>query len=102
MPRYQPRRRIYLGRIVLGVQPKRWIREHKSFASKDWLESQVRYGLWERAERRRRRYDIIAHVGEGGIKRISVLIKITHYPNGRSTYLFDHVFVFRTHVKRTR
>ena len=86
---------------MLGVQPKRWIKRHKSFASKDWLEGQVRFGLWERVERRRSgRYDIYAHVGEGGVKRITVVIKITHYPNGRATYPFDHVFVFHSHVLR--
>jgi len=102
MPSYQLRgKRIYLGRIVLGDQPKRWIRLKKSFASKDWLEGQVRYGLWERVERRRRgRYDIYVHVIEAGVKQITVVIKITHYPNGRAQYPFDHVFVFRAHVLR--
>ena len=106
MPRCQSRRalrqRIYLGRIVLGDQPKRWIKKKKSFASKNWLEGQIRYGLWERVERKRRRYDINVHIIEAGTKQIPILIKFTHYPNGRATYPFDHVFVFRTHVKKIR
>lgn len=46
MFRFQPRKRCYLGPIKLGSQPVRWIREHRSFASREWIEGQVIYGEW--------------------------------------------------------
>jgi len=46
MFRSQPRRRIYFGPITFESQPLNWIKHHRSFASREWFESQVRYGVW--------------------------------------------------------
>jgi len=48
MFRSQPKRRVYAGPIIFENQPLAWIKKHRSFASREWFQSQVRYGEWIR------------------------------------------------------
>lgn len=86
---FQPRRRIYFGPIILSSQPRNWIRRKKSFASREWIESQVRYGEWIRERNKPNQYLIYAEVIER-TEPIKVLIKIKKEP--------DHVLVYHAHV----
>lgn len=90
----------YSGRIEYDRRVKRWIREHRSFASKEWLNGQVRYGLWER--RVNNRFDILVVVIEGGVKRLRVVIRIRYFPNGSRNFPYRHVFVEHAHVLRKK
>jgi len=98
MIRVRPRKRYYFGRIEFQ-QPKidNWIRRHRSFASRDWFRSEIRYGLWKRERNRPYHYRIYPTVFEGA-KRIRVVIKIIHNPNGSQEYSYDHVYVYHAHV----
>jgi len=87
----QRRKRYYGGQIVLGNQPISWIKEHRSFASKEWFEGQVRYGEWIRESRDH--FLIYAIVPER-IKHITVLIKIQCFST--------HVLVYHAHVLRRK
>jgi len=93
MHRFQPYARRYFGPITIGTQPTTWIRKHRSFASREWLESQVRYGQWIRELDKQNYYRIYVNVIER-IKPIKILIKIEH----RRT----HVLVCHTHVLRQK
>ncbi len=93
MFRFQPRKRCYLGPIKLGSQPVRWIREHRSFASREWIEGQVRYGEWISEHGKPNHFQIHAIVYEG-TKPITVLIKIKWQP--------QQVLVYHAHVVRKR
>lgn len=93
MAHFQPRRRIYFGQIILGDQPINWIRKHRSFASREWFESQVRYGTWIKERNRLNHFLIYATVTEG-IKPIKILIKIKH----SDTY----VLIYHAHVFKKR
>lgn len=97
MFRSQPQRKLYFGKIILGPQPKSWIKYHRSFASAEWFRSQVRYGKWIRERNKPHNFLIYVTVLEG-IKSLNLLIKITHYPHGNINYNFDHVFVNHAHV----
>ena len=90
---------FYSGRVEFN-HPKidRWIREHRSFASRDWLRSQVIFGKWIYERGRRGRFHILAEVGEGR-KTIKVLIRCIHYPNGNPNYPYNHVYVEHAHVR---
>ena len=101
MFRYHIQRRPYLGRIILGSQPKNWINRHRSFASREWFESQIRYGEWLRERNRPHKYLLYVSVLEGR-QTLDILIKITHYPQGNLNYNFDHVFVDHAHVLRKK
>jgi len=93
MRHFQPYARRYFGQIILGPQPINWIRKHRSFASREWLESQVRYGQWTREPDKRDHYRIYVNIIER-IKPIKILIKIEH----RGT----HILVYHTHVLRQK
>jgi hypothetical protein len=93
----QPRRKIYLGPVILDRQPTHWIKTKRSFASREWFESQVRYGEWIRERNKPNHYLIYATVIEKiePIKiLIKILIKIRHY--------HTHVHVCHAHVIRKR
>lgn len=92
MTGYQPIRRIYFGEIELGPQPQTWIRKH-SFASKEFVEGQVKYGEWEKDDNRPNCYIIYAITTEG-IKDVTVLFKIKS--------LGTHVLVYHIHLLRNR
>lgn len=90
---FQPKKRIYDGQIEFGSQPRTWISKHKSFASREWMESQIRYGEWIREKPDKPQFSIYATVIEG-IKPLTILIKIR---------LFDaHVLVYHAHVLRKK
>jgi len=89
MFRFQPRRRIYTGPIILDSQPNNWIKKHRSFASKEWFQSQVRYGKWTKIHGKPNHYKIFADITEGR-KQIRILIKIEHCET--------HVLVYHAHV----
>ena len=89
----QPRFRIYSGEIVLGSQPRNWIKYHRSFASKDWFESQVKYGKWIRERNKPSKFLIYVAVLEG-----TVLIKIKYCPQGNINCPHDHVYVEHAHL----
>jgi len=93
MFRSQPRRRIYFGPITFESQPLNWIKHHRSFASREWFESQVRYGVWIRERNKPNQYLIYATIIEK-IKPITILIKIKRRPT--------HVAVYHAHVLRKR
>jgi len=82
-------RRYYGGQIILGNQPIKWIREHRSFASKEWFEGQVRFGEWIRERRNPNRCLIYATIPER-VKHITILIKIQCFST--------HVLVYHAHV----
>lgn len=93
MFRSQPQRRIYFGRVTLGPQPINWMKHHRSFASREWFESQVRYGVWIR-ERDKRNHYLIYVINIEKIKPITILIKIKRCPT--------HVLVYHAHVLRKK
>jgi len=47
MWRVQQRRRLYSGYIEFEEKIFTWINKHKGIATKEWFESQVRYGEWK-------------------------------------------------------
>lgn len=89
MFRSQPRRKIYLGLVILNSQPTHWMKAKRSFASREWFESQVRYGKWIRERNKPNHYLIYTTVIEK-IEPIKILIKIRHY--------HTHVLVYHAHV----
>jgi hypothetical protein len=93
MFRFQPRKRCYLDPVELGPQPLRWIREHRSFASREWIEGQVRYGEWVSEYGKPNHFRIYTIVYEGA-KPITVLIKIK--------FQVQQVIVYHVHVMRKR
>jgi hypothetical protein len=93
MIRSQPHRRRYFGPITFDSQPIGWIGRHRSFASRQWCESQIRFGEWTRDENRRDHYLIYTDVVEK-IEPITVLIVIQHCGS--------HVRVRHTHVIRKK
>jgi len=93
MFRSQPQFRRYSGRIVLGSQPRNWIKYHRSFASNDWFRSQVAFGKWIRERNQPNKFRIYAEVFEG-----RVLIEITHCPQGNINCPDDHVYVRHAHL----
>lgn len=101
MLRSQPRQKRYSGRIILESQPKNWIRQHRSFAFREWINSQIEFGTWIKESNKPGKYLIYPIVGEGR-KKLAILIKITHYPQGSSRYPFDHVKVNHTHILREK
>lgn len=101
MFRSQPHRRRYSGKIILSSQPRNWINKHRSFAFREWFESQVRYGEWVRERNKPNKFLIYVSVLEG-IKSLDVLIKITYSPEGTLHFKFDHVAVDHVHVLRKK
>lgn len=93
MIRSQPHRRRYFGQITFDSQPINWISRHRSFASRQWCESQIRYGEWTRDGSRRGYYLIYADVVEK-IEPITVLIIIE--------YQETHVRILHIHVLRKK
>jgi hypothetical protein len=74
---------------MLGPQPITWIKKHRSFASREWFESQVRYGDWIAERGKASCYLIYAEVVER-IEPIKVTIRIKR----EST----HLLVYHAHV----
>lgn len=74
MCNFQPKKRVFCGSVILDSQPRSWIRKHKSFASYEWLDTQVRYGLW--IPRGIPRHFIITSFVNEGIRYLTVEIQI--------------------------
>lgn len=100
MYRVQPRYRRYSGEIILGPQPRNWISRHRSFASREWFESQVRYGKWIRKLRGPRNHYYIYPIVPEGQKRLTIEIEIHYHPHGTSENPFDHVWIQHSHILR--
>jgi hypothetical protein len=93
MPYFQPKIRRYGGPIDFDSQPLTWIGRHRSFASKDWIKSQIKYGEWIKDAKKRHHYLIYATNFEG-TKPLTILIKIR---------LFEtHVLVYHAHILRSK
>ncbi len=101
MDRSQSHQKRYSGSIILGSQPLNWIKHHHSFASREWFESQIRYGQWIRERKSSYKFLLYATVLEG-IKTLEILIKITYHPQGTINCNFDHVLVNHAHVLRKK
>ncbi len=93
MTAYQPRIKHYTGFILLESQPRNWIRKHRSFASYEWLYSQVKFGLWVEDTRYSNHFSIEVKVLEG-IKPLIILIKFE--------LLTDKVRVYHCHTFKPR
>lgn len=92
-------RRPYLGRIEFNERRiRRWIRNHRGFASKEFLEGEVRYRTWIPIRNRRNCYRVFTDVVEGGKKITRVVIHITHYPNGDANHPYQYVYIEHAHV----
>lgn len=89
----RPRRKRYSGDIIIDSQPLNWIKYHRSFASREWFESQVRYGEWIR-ERDKRNHFLIYTTIIQPVKSITILIKIRLFPT--------YVLVYHAHVLRKK
>ena len=90
---FQPKKRIYNGPIDLDSQPRTWIAKHRSFASREWIESQIRYGEWI-DDRHERSMFLIYATNIDGIRPLTILLKIR---------LFDtHALVYHAHVLRNK
>jgi hypothetical protein len=89
-----PQRRIkyYSGFVELDSQPSNWIKKHRSFASRDWLFGQVKFGLWNQG-REPDQFFIETKVIEG-IKSITVTIRLQ--------LLTDRVKVYHCHCHNLR
>lgn len=87
---YQPRITYYAGFIELDSQPRNWIKKHRSFASRDWLFSQIKFGFWSKAEHKNH-FFIETKVLEG-IKTVIVIIKLE--------LLDDRVRVYHCHCRQ--
>jgi hypothetical protein len=90
MPPFQPHRRLYGGPIDHDSQPRKWMKTH-NFASRDWIESQVRYGKWIK-DRNSQNGFLIYATNIDGTKTVTVLIKITFFET--------HVLVYHIHLLR--
>ena len=90
---FPPKMQIYTGQVEFGPQPRTWIAKHQSFASTEWLESQVRYGEWIPERSSKEQFLIYATVLEG-IKPLTVLLKIR--------MLDTYVLVYHAHVLRKK
>ena len=93
MPRYHPGMKRYGGPIHFDSQPTNWMKEHRSFASREWFRSQVQYGEWERDGRKRNCFLIYVAVVEG-VKDLTVIIKIKYFQT--------HVLIYHAHVLRKK
>jgi hypothetical protein len=89
---YQPKR-IYTDPIEIDRQPLTWIAKHRSFASIEWVESQIRYGEWTPDRAGKQQFLIYAVVLEG-IKPLTVMLKVR--------VLEGYVLVYHAHVVRNR
>lgn len=93
------RRRTYLGRIEFNEKRiRRWIKYHRGFANKEFLEGQVRYGEWIPRRNKRNCYRIFTSVAEGGYKIARVVIHIIHYPHGDASHSYQYVYIDHAHV----
>lgn len=95
-------RRPYLGRIEFNERRiRRWIRNHRSFASKEFLEGAVRYHVseWIPMRNRRNWYRIFTDVVERGIKIARVVIHFAHYPNGDKHHSYEYVYIDHAHAR---
>lgn len=108
MIRVRPHRRYYAHPIIFE-QPKidNWIKNH-SYASRDWIDGNVRYRLWGRKRKCKcnRRDALARHIHNHfqiypevviGAKRKRVVIKFIHYPNGNPSYRYNHIYVYHAH-----
>lgn len=91
MTGFQPVRRIYTGYVEIGPQPSTWIRKHRSFASNEWMISNIKYGEWMEVKGKNNCFEIEVSTFEGR-KSITVIIKIRRY----ATY----VLAYHAHVLR--
>ncbi len=93
MPHVQPTGNWYDGPVDFDSQPLNWIRKHQSFASREWVESQVRYGEWA-PDKNKKQCFLIYAINFEGIKTVTILIKIR---------LFEtHVLVYHVHLLRNK
>jgi hypothetical protein len=90
---FSPRKRIHIEPIEIESQPRTWITKHRSFATAEWVESQVRYGEWIPDRSSKDQFLIYVTVFEG-IKPLTVLLKIKMF----ETY----ILVFHVHVLRNK
>jgi hypothetical protein len=90
---FQLKKRIYTGPIEFGPQPRTWIAKHRSFASKEWIESRIRYGEWIN-DRSKQSHFLIYATNFDGIKPLTILIKIRMFET--------HVLVYHAHVLRKK
>ncbi|MGD0203200.1 MAG: hypothetical protein ABSC20_04760 [Candidatus Bathyarchaeia archaeon] len=90
---FQPKKRIFTGQIELGPQVRTWIAKHRSFASREWVESQIRYNEWIPDKSDKSRF-LIYTKDTIGIKPLTILIKIRVFST--------RVFVYHAHVLRKK
>jgi hypothetical protein len=90
---FNPKKQIYMGRIELDSQPRNWIAKHQSFASKEWFESQVRFGIWLPDKKANSQFLIYAEALQG-IKPLTILLKIQAFDS--------FVLVYHAHVLRKK
>jgi hypothetical protein len=92
MAAHQSRLIYYGGFIELESQPRNWIKKHRSFASRDWLFGQVKFGLWESNDRKGANHFTIETKVLEGVKSLIVLIKLER--------LVDSVRVYHCHCRQ--
>ena len=89
MVAFQSRIVYYGGFVELKSQPRNWIKKHRSFASRDWLFGQVKFGYWNDGNRLNH-FFIETKVLEG-VKPLIVLIRLER--------LADRVRVYHCHCR---
>ena len=90
---FSPKKRIHTEPIEIESQTLTWIAKHRSFASTEWVESQVRYGEWRPSRSDKEQFLVYATVFEG-IKPLTVLLKLK---------IFDaYIVVYHIHVLRNK
>ena len=89
MAAFQSRMTYYGGFIELESQPRNWIKKHRSFASRDWLFGQVKFGFWNNGKLLNH-FVIETKVVEG-VKSLIVWIKLER--------LDDRVRVYHCHCR---
>jgi hypothetical protein len=90
----------YIGYIIYDEQPLSWINRHKSFASRIWLENQIRFGQWE--ETSGENFIMIITEWEGAKKNLKIEIRASYHQTGTIENPFRHVLVEHTHVLRSK
>lgn len=72
--RVESSRRHSYDKIWFDNQPINWIKRHRSFASREWIDSQVKYNTWT-PQRNSGHFIIITYVSEG-VSYLKVFIHI--------------------------
>lgn len=88
---FKPITEFYMGEILLGPQPRMWIKKHLAIATEESLRSRVRYSEWIPDKDQKGRFLIYAPAFEGK-KQLIIVIKVQLF---EKYALVNHAHVLR-------